>query len=88
VKFSDASGESIAAELGGFKLFMPSMGHGSIKTKDMILAKDPDQQGTWNVSNIYFSMGGSVNEWVVDITATVAGVSDTVRVAIPYEVGE
>ena len=88
VKFTDAQQAPLAAELSSFKLFMPSMGHGSIKTKEMILSKDSAQAGTWNVKNIYFSMGGGVDEWVVDITASVNGVADKVRVTIPYEVGE
>ncbi len=88
VKFTDTNKAPLAAELSSFKLFMPSMGHGSIKTKEMVLAKDPLQANTWSVSNIYFSMGGASDEWVVDITATVNGVSDKVRVVIPYEVGE
>lgn len=77
-----------AAVIKSFKLFMPAMGHGSIKTDQMQFSQDPANAALWKVSKIYFSMPGGPGEWVVDIEAEVGGQTDKVRIAIPHEVGE
>jgi hypothetical protein len=67
-----------------FHLYMVTMGHPSIKEKDMVFEqKDP---GHWTVSRIYFSMGGSAGSWVVDLDAEANGAADHVRVSIDHEV--
>lgn len=77
-----------AAVLKSFKLFMPAMGHGSIKTDQLVLTQDPANPAVWQASRIYFSMPGGPGEWVVDIEAEVGGRRDKVRVTIPQAVNE
>ncbi len=86
VRFSDANDQALAAQLEGFALFMPAMGHGTIKASELRFTQDPKDLAHWSVSQIWFSMGGSANEWVVDVTASAQGQSEKVRVPIPYEV--
>ena len=42
----------------------------------------------WKVDQIYFSMGGSPGDWVMDIEAGMCGASDTIRVPIEHAVVE
>ena len=84
VRFSDLSGEHVPVALKSFKLFMVSMGHGSIKEEEMLIESVDDAH--WEVKNIYFSMGGTVNSWAVDIEAEVNGQTDRARVIIEQEV--
>lgn len=86
VTFLNHHGEPIALTLSSFKLFMPSMGHGSIKNDKLVLARDAAHINVWDVSQIYFSMGGAANEWVADVEGSVCGISDKARVSIPVEV--
>jgi hypothetical protein len=82
----DPTLHKVSGTLKSFKLYMPSMGHGSIKTGEMKFVQDLTDPAVWSVSNIYFSMGGGTGSWVVDLEAEVGGQSDKVRVVIPYEV--
>lgn len=84
VHITNSSGESIQANLKSFKLFMVSMGHGSIKEDEMVLSQLSN--GSWRVDNIYFSMGGPANSWAVDIEAESDGQTDNARVLITQEV--
>ncbi len=88
VKFFEPHLHKAPAILKSFKLFMPAMGHGSIKTDQMVFTQDPADPSTWTVSKIYFSMPGGSGEWVVDIEAELAGKTDKVRISIPAEVKE
>lgn len=84
VHITNISGEYIQADLKSVKLFMVSMGHGSIKEDEMVLSELSD--GRWKVENIYFSMGGPANSWAVDIEADFDGQTDKARVLIKQEV--
>lgn len=67
-----------------FHLYMATMGHPSIKEKDMVF--EQKEPGHWTVSRIFFSMGGSAGSWVVDLDVEANGVTDHVRVSIDHEV--
>ncbi|HET9238121.1 MAG TPA: hypothetical protein VFO10_12755 [Oligoflexus sp.] len=67
-----------------FHLYMATMGHPSIKEKDMVI--EQKEPGHWTVSRIFFSMGGSAGSWVVDLDVEANGVADHVRVSIDHEV--
>jgi hypothetical protein len=69
-----------------FKLLMPIMGHGSIKSDEMIIKQDAATPYIWTASNIYFSMGGSAGQWVVDLETVSCSIKDSVRVPVPYAV--
>jgi hypothetical protein len=86
VTFVNEHAEALPLTLTSFKLFMPSMGHGSSKGDQLVLTQDKDNTNVWSVSNIYFSMGGAAGDWVVDVEAGGCGSSDKARVAIPVEV--
>ncbi|HET9239142.1 MAG TPA: hypothetical protein VFO10_17920 [Oligoflexus sp.] len=86
VTFVDEHAEALPLKLTGFKLFMPSMGHGSSKADQMVLTQDKDNANVWSVAGIYFSMGGAAGDWVVDVEAGGCGSSDKARVSIPVEV--
>jgi hypothetical protein len=86
VTFVNEHAESLPLKLTSFRLFMPSMGHGSGKGDQMVLTQDKDKANVWSVENIYFSMGGAAGDWVVDVEAGGCGSSDKARVAIPVEV--
>jgi hypothetical protein len=81
----DSKGQTVTdSQLTRFHLYMASMGHPSIKEKEMIFTQvDP---GHWTVSRIFFSMGGSAGAWVVDLDAMVNGTTDHIRVSIDHEV--
>lgn len=85
VYFLDKNGQvATASKLTRFHLYMATMGHPSIKEKEMVLTQvDPAH---WNISRIFFSMGGSKGSWVVDLEAEVNGQADKVRVSIDHEV--
>ena len=82
--FYDAKGADLSVQLTRYRLYMISMGHGSIKEKDMVFTDLGN--GAWKVENIFFSMGGPASSWVVDVEADVAGQADKARVSIDYEV--
>lgn len=86
VTFVNEHAEALPLKLSSFKLFMPSMGHGSSKSDQMVLTQDKDNTNVWTVEKIYFSMGGAAGDWVVDVEAGGCGSSDKARVAIPVEV--
>jgi hypothetical protein len=86
VTFLSHHGEPLALTLASFKLFMPAMGHGTIKADKLVFKQDTSSKNVWDVSQIYFSMGGGANEWVVDVEGSACGVSDKARVLIPAEV--
>lgn len=90
LSFRDAQDQPLPVVLSGFKLFMPAMGHGTIKADQLVMTPNADDSSRWTVDQIYFSMGGAKGEWVVDVTAQpIDGRgSDKVRVAIDQEVGE
>lgn len=81
----DKSGQPLtSSRLTRFHLYMTSMGHPSIKEKEMQFTQvDP---GHWTVSRIFFSMGGSAGSWVVDLEAEANGQADHIRVSIDHEV--
>lgn len=68
--------------VNGFRLLMPSMGHGSYDGDQKYTAVEgsPDKV---RVEGVYFTMGGAPGEWVVDVTATVNGTEDKVRLELP-----
>lgn len=84
VYFNSADGQPLAATLKKFSLFMVSMGHGSIKEKEMSFTALEASQ--WQVDRIYFSMPGPFASWAVDIEAEVNGQLDKARVSIDHEV--
>lgn len=84
VHFNNAAGEHVGATLKSFKLFMVSMGHGSIKENEMIFSQMDEAH--WKVDSIYFSMGGPASSWAVDVEAEVNGQTDKARVIIGQEV--
>ncbi len=86
VTFQSPHGEPMGLTLKSFKLFMPSMGHGTIKADKLIFARDPVETHVWSVSQIYFSMGGAAGEWVVDVEGSACGLTDKARVTIQQEV--
>ncbi|MCX6127933.1 MAG: hypothetical protein NTX25_02575 [Proteobacteria bacterium] len=86
VTFLSPHGEALPLTLKSFKLFMPSMGHGSIKTDKLILTQNPNEMNVWSVGQIYFSMGGAAGDWVVDIEGSACGLSDKARVLIQQSV--
>lgn len=86
VTFVNEHAEALPLKLNAFKLFMPSMGHGSSKSDQMVLTQDKEKTNVWSVANIYFSMGGASGDWVVDVEAGGCGSSDKARVSIPAEV--
>jgi hypothetical protein len=88
VKFYDANQQPIPLKLMSFKLFMPSMNHGTIKLDKLVTSQDSKIPNQWLVTQIYFSMGGKKSEWVVDIEAGICGESDKIRVSIEQEVIE
>ncbi len=84
VHFHNPAGDHIPAVLKRFKLYMTTMGHGSIKENELTLTEE--EPGHWLVKNIYFSMPGASTSWVVDIEAELEGQTDTARVVIDAEV--
>jgi hypothetical protein len=86
LKFLQKHGEAMPLSLNSFKLFMPAMGHGSIKTDKLILTQDLEDTSSWKVQQIYFSMPGGAGDWVVDLAVSACGISDKFRVVIPGEV--
>ncbi len=84
----DAQGQKTAASLKSFKLFMPAMGHGSIKTDKLTFQPSADDPGLWTITNIYFSMGGAAGEWVVDLEVELNGQLDKVRLSVDHEVSQ
>lgn len=86
VSFVDEHAEALPLTLKSFKLFMPSMGHGSGKSDQMVLTQHAEHAHMWSVEQIYFSMGGAAGDWVVDIEAGGCGALDKARVVIPVEV--
>jgi hypothetical protein len=83
--FLDHNGQAVTeSQVTRFHLYMASMGHPSIKEKEMVFTQvDP---GHWTISRIFFSMGGSAGSWVVDLDAVVNGKADHIRVSIDHEV--
>lgn len=88
LRFFDSMLKPIPLQLKSFKLFMPSMNHGSIKLDKLIFTQNPEALNEWQVAQIYFSMGGNVGEWVVDIEAGLCGETDRIRVSIEQAVME
>jgi len=86
VTFVNEHAEALPLKLMSFKLFMPSMGHGSSKADQMVLTQDKEKTNVWSVANVYFSMGGAAGDWVVDVEAGGCGSSDKARVSIAAEV--
>jgi hypothetical protein len=86
VTFISGHGDPLALTLKSFKLFMPAMGHGTIKADKLVFTQKEASKNVWSVGQIYFSMGGGRGEWVVDIEATACGYTDTARVVIAQEV--
>lgn len=86
VTFLSHHGEPFALNLLSFKLFMPAMGHGTIKADKLVFTQNATEKNIWSVDQIYFSMGGGANEWVVDVEAGACGITDKARVVIPVEV--
>lgn len=86
VTFLNHHGEAFALNLVSFKLFMPSMGHGTIKSDKLVFTQNQSEKNIWDVDQIYFSMGGMADEWVVDVEAGACGITDKARVSIPVEV--
>jgi hypothetical protein len=86
VSFIGPQGQAAPLTLSSFQLFMPSMGHGSIKTKLMKMSQDPKAPYTWQIDSVYFSMGGSAGEWVVDLEASACDRTDRARVIIPLPI--
>ena len=86
LSFLSSNGKPAPLALNSFKLFMPAMGHGSIKADKMLFTQQADAKNIWSVSQIYFSMGGAAGEWLVEIEASACGISDKARVIIEQEV--
>jgi len=86
VTFISGHGDPLPMNLKSFKLFMPSMGHGTIKADKLVFTQNATAKNIWNVGQVYFSMGGGPGEWVVDVEATACGYTDTARVVIAQEV--
>lgn len=85
VFFLDKNGQPVtSSRLTRFHLYMVTMGHPSIKEKDMVFQQI--EPGHWTVSRIYFSMGGSAGSWVVDLEAEANSQSDHIRVSVDHEV--
>jgi hypothetical protein len=85
VYFQDKSGQPLSgSRLTRFHLYMASMGHPSIKESEMVFQEI--EPGHWNVSRIFFSMGGSPGSWIVDLEAEANGQLDHIRVSIDHEV--
>jgi len=86
VTFVNEHAEALPLTLTSFKLFMPSMGHGSSKGDQIVLSQGKENLNIWTVDKIYFSMGGAAGDWVVDLEARVCCSSDKARISIPVEV--
>jgi len=81
----DATGGVIDGVLKGFHPWMPAMGHGSNESA-ISWAPAAVASHSFDISGIFFNMGGAAGDWVIRLVVEIDGVEDQITVPVVYEV--
>ena len=81
--FLDSAGApGVSTKLLAFHPRMPAMGHGTDESTQVILNAEATPNVV-TVSGIYFNMGGSAGEWVVDLNVEIDDTVDISQLSVP-----